>query len=492
MSRVQTTFYGADVDTQFQWATTGSDLFSRTRDLYYMSQALERHDHSSGRGLPVARIADGSLSAAAYAALSVGTAALANLSVTSGKIAAGAVLRDKIPTPLVQATNDADGGLKLADTTGTYFGSFYAAADGTVVVNTGATSRILINTAGKVVLGTAFTNPLTPALFTVRQTGATAADGFRVYNPTNEAYRIDQYLDGSGIGHIATPTTDIVWSAVGSGIYPQSDMTHVLGNVGNRWHTAYVGTLSATTIAATGTISGASASISGAIAAASASITALSGNTLTLSAGITATTVGLSSSLTCAAIGCTTITCTAINTQNNAVNAGVGTGTFGAINGSGNATVTALISDTLLPVTAGGGSSTNGSVSSPWFNLFATNGYKPGGGDWVALSDDALKVKSSMKTYDRGLKEVLALNPIYYRYNGQFGLPKGREYVGLSAQAVLPIIPEMVGEMDVSDPTDPDTSEMRLTVDPSPLVYMLINAVQDLQQQINELRDRRN
>lgn len=86
MTRIATTYYGADPTTQFQWATAGSDQFSRIYDLYYLAQALEYHDHSNARGLAVARVADGSLTAASYGALSVGTAALANGGVTNPKL----------------------------------------------------------------------------------------------------------------------------------------------------------------------------------------------------------------------------------------------------------------------------------------------------------------------------------------------------------------------------------------------------------------------
>jgi hypothetical protein len=96
MTRIATTYYGASPTTQFQWATAGSDQFSRIYDLYYLAQALEYHDHSNTRGLAVARVADGSLTAAAYGALSIGAAALADGAVTEAKILNGAITNGKI------------------------------------------------------------------------------------------------------------------------------------------------------------------------------------------------------------------------------------------------------------------------------------------------------------------------------------------------------------------------------------------------------------
>jgi hypothetical protein len=124
MTRIATTYYGADPTTQFQWATAGSDQFSRIYDLYYLAQAVEYHDHSNTRGLAVARVADGSLTAASYGALSVGTAALANLGVTNaklgdlsvstGKLQDGSVTAVKIAAGAVGITQLADASVTIA------------------------------------------------------------------------------------------------------------------------------------------------------------------------------------------------------------------------------------------------------------------------------------------------------------------------------------------------------------------------------------------
>jgi hypothetical protein len=114
MTRIATTYYGADPTTQFQWATSGSDQFSRIYDLYYLAQALEHHDHSNTRGLAVARVADGSLSASAYAALSVGTAALANNAVTNSKLADLSVSTGKLQDGSVSNPKYADNSISGA------------------------------------------------------------------------------------------------------------------------------------------------------------------------------------------------------------------------------------------------------------------------------------------------------------------------------------------------------------------------------------------
>jgi hypothetical protein len=110
MARVQTTFYQADPlpdSTLFEWATSDNDLFNREIDLSFLARALERHDHSDGRGKPSARATAGSID----------TTALANLAVSTGKIADGAVTPPKISANAVTNPAILDGtiaGAKLA------------------------------------------------------------------------------------------------------------------------------------------------------------------------------------------------------------------------------------------------------------------------------------------------------------------------------------------------------------------------------------------
>lgn len=84
MARVTTTNYNAEADTQFAWATTGSDFFSRELDLYRLAQAVEEHDHSAGRGLAVTRIAAAALAGMTFTGDPTfsGTATFATLAVS--------------------------------------------------------------------------------------------------------------------------------------------------------------------------------------------------------------------------------------------------------------------------------------------------------------------------------------------------------------------------------------------------------------------------
>jgi hypothetical protein len=116
---------------------------------------------------------------------------------------------------------------------------------------------------------------------------------------------------------------------------------------------------------------------------------------------------------------------------------------------------------------------------------------KPGGGPWAAPSDPALK--SDIASYNTGLAEVLQLAPIQYSYNGKAGLPTDGVFYGLDAEATRPVMPELVGE-GVWAPTDPDTQEAAAepisysTIDSGPLIFALVNAVQELAAQLAELK----
>jgi hypothetical protein len=104
---------------------------------------------------------------------------------------------------------------------------------------------------------------------------------------------------------------------------------------------------------------------------------------------------------------------------------------------------------------------------------------KPGGGSWTAASDRRLK--QNIKPFTDGLDKVLEINPVSYNYNELSGHDTKPEYVGVIAQELQQISPKMVGSFK-KDGTQ------YLDVDNSAMVYMLINAVQEQQQEIKKLK----
>lgn len=118
-----------------------------------------------------------------------------------------------------------------------------------------------------------------------------------------------------------------------------------------------------------------------------------------------------------------------------------------------------------------------------WAQFFG-QAFKPGGGDWAAVSDE--RVKEDISDYGSGLSEVLKLRPVNYKYKTE-ALSKGDKiFVGLIAQEAMQAMPEMVmvksgnmGDMHFDDLHQLDTT---------PLIFALVNAVKELKAEIDALK----
>ncbi len=100
MTRVASSNYTA-LGTQFQWATAGTDRFFRTLDLYYLSQAVEEHDHSAGKGLAVTRVADSAIDTVNISDGAVTAIKIEDLAITAAKIADATITKAKMATDSV-------------------------------------------------------------------------------------------------------------------------------------------------------------------------------------------------------------------------------------------------------------------------------------------------------------------------------------------------------------------------------------------------------
>jgi hypothetical protein len=113
---------------------------------------------------------------------------------------------------------------------------------------------------------------------------------------------------------------------------------------------------------------------------------------------------------------------------------------------------------------------------------------KPGGGQWSAPSSPELK--EDVRPFTDGLATLLALDPISFRYNGKGGVRRSTQrHIGLDAEAARTAAAYLTrgykGQME------PDTPLVDLLLlDPSPLPYVLINAVKEQQAQIQALQER--
>jgi len=121
--------------------------------------------------------------------------------------------------------------------------------------------------------------------------------------------------------------------------------------------------------------------------------------------------------------------------------------------------------------------------------------YKYGGGPWEAISDKRLKQK--VRSYEKGLTELLQVNPVSYHYNDLVVKPEyQKEYVGVIAQDIQKVAPSMVSEFELTNEKS-NAKENYLAVDPNEFTYMLINAVKEQQSaleqkdaEVDELKER--
>jgi hypothetical protein len=105
--------------------------------------------------------------------------------------------------------------------------------------------------------------------------------------------------------------------------------------------------------------------------------------------------------------------------------------------------------------------------------------YKFGTASWTVVSDK--KTKKNIKTYDKGLKDIVKLDVKKFKYTEEFekDLPerdKGKEHTGLIAQEVQAVFPDSVWEY-----------EGNLTFNPHEVNMCLINAVKELNAKIMKL-----
>lgn len=95
------------------------------------------------------------------------------------------------------------------------------------------------------------------------------------------------------------------------------------------------------------------------------------------------------------------------------------------------------------------------------------------------------RLKSNIQSFDKGLKEVLKLNPISYKYDNDL-IKSDRQHVGLTAQEVQKVVPEFVGTMELG--SEKKSKEEYLNIYDNEIKFLLINAIKEQQSQIEELK----
>jgi hypothetical protein len=123
---------------------------------------------------------------------------------------------------------------------------------------------------------------------------------------------------------------------------------------------------------------------------------------------------------------------------------------------------------------------------------FIVNGayaQKASGTTWANPSD--VRIKQDILPYQRGLDEILKLNPVSFRYRPETNYPQellDQVQVGLIAQQVETVMPDMVS-VAPGKIGDIDLPDLR-TLDTNNLVFALVRAVQTLAARVTELEQK--
>ena len=119
---------------------------------------------------------------------------------------------------------------------------------------------------------------------------------------------------------------------------------------------------------------------------------------------------------------------------------------------------------------------------------------KPTSSSWTVASD--ARLKTDVTSFDDGLNVLMAINPVWFNYNGDAGMPVDERGVGTIAQELQEIAPYMVnewthtiGSLNENNPTensDQKVTQKYLGVDYGAMDFIVINSIQEQQKIIKD------
>jgi hypothetical protein len=106
---------------------------------------------------------------------------------------------------------------------------------------------------------------------------------------------------------------------------------------------------------------------------------------------------------------------------------------------------------------------------------------------WAPPASDE-RIKKEVRPFKDGLDKIIKLKPVVYKYNGKGGIDdNGEDNVGLIAQDVQKVAPEMVfSRLTKLNPEDKKEAEL-LNYDFHNILFMFINAFKELNARIEKL-----
>jgi hypothetical protein len=126
----------------------------------------------------------------------------------------------------------------------------------------------------------------------------------------------------------------------------------------------------------------------------------------------------------------------------------------------------------------GGGSTGNNVTIDASGNLVAS-------GNVTAYSDR--KLKTNIQTIKNALKTISKLRGVTFDW-----IESGQKSVGMIAQEVEEIIPELITESEVKGPEDKEPTDVIKSLDYSKMVAILIEAIKEQQERIEALEEKLN
>lgn len=119
-------------------------------------------------------------------------------------------------------------------------------------------------------------------------------------------------------------------------------------------------------------------------------------------------------------------------------------------------------------------------------NIFAVGGSAGktvGGGAWNTISD--VRLKKDVHNFKEGLEVLMKIRPVWFKYNGKVGTNPNHQEVGILAQEMQEIAPYMISEFE-HKVEKTDKVEKYLTYNSNALQYILVNAIQEQQKELDE------
>jgi hypothetical protein len=122
---------------------------------------------------------------------------------------------------------------------------------------------------------------------------------------------------------------------------------------------------------------------------------------------------------------------------------------------------------------------------------------KPTSSAWTVSSD--ARLKTDVSPFSDGLNVLMAIKPIWFKYNGEAGMPTDERGVGTIAQDLQQIAPYMVSEWTFTEGSLDEskseesfgtrTTKNYLGVDYGAMDFIVINSIQEQQKMIKQLQE---